>query len=128
MGTDILAELRAAGIALSVDGGNLVATPKAALTDELRSLIRDHKAELVAELAAPGELLKPRGPVNPHEVLAAACDGVGIAPEVFRSLLSHEDLDDIAAGDIPVETLRAYAQAFAGGLRSGRIGVPGGEP
>jgi hypothetical protein len=40
MGTDILTEIRAAGITLSVDGGNLVATPKAAITDDIRTLIR----------------------------------------------------------------------------------------
>ena len=43
-------------------------------------------------------LPEPRAPVNLDEVLAAACDGAGITPEVFRSLLSPEDLDDIAAG------------------------------
>jgi hypothetical protein len=52
----------------------------------------------------------------------------GITPATFQALLSPEDLDDIAAGDIPVETLKAYALTFAEGLRSGRIGVPGGGP
>ena len=73
-------------------------------------------------------LPEPGVPVNLDETLAAACDGVGITPEVFRSLLSPEDLDDIAAGDIPVETLHAYALSFARGLRSGRIAGPSGEP
>ena len=66
----------------------------------------------------------PRAPADLQESLAAACDAaVGITPAQFRALLSREDLDDIAAGDIPVETLRAYALSFAGELRSGRIGV-----
>jgi protein-disulfide isomerase-like protein with CxxC motif len=51
MGTDLVTKLRAAGITLSLDGGNLVATPKAAITDELRSLIRAHKADILAALA-----------------------------------------------------------------------------
>lgn len=74
-------------------------------------------------------LPKPRAPVNLDEVLAGACDGVaGITPEVFRSLLSPEDLQDIAAGNIAVETLRGFAESFSEGMRLGRIVVPGGEP
>ena len=49
------------------------------------------------------------------------------SPRRSSGLLSREDLDDIAAGDIPVETLKAYALVFAEGMRSGRIAVPG-EP
>ena len=37
----------------------------------------------------------------------------------FQGLLSPEDLDDIQAGDIPVETLRAYALSFAEGCGRG---------
>ena len=67
-------------------------------------------------------LPKPRAPVDLDEVLAAACDGVaGITPELFRSLLSPEDVADIEAGAIAVETLTAYARSFAEGLASGRI-------
>ncbi|MGH8590840.1 MAG: hypothetical protein ACREXX_16390, partial [Gammaproteobacteria bacterium] len=51
MAPDIMTAIRAAGITLSVDGGNLIAGPKAALTDELRSLIRAHKPALLAALA-----------------------------------------------------------------------------
>jgi hypothetical protein len=44
-------------------------------------------------------LPKPRAPVLLEEVLAAACDGVvGISPELFRSLLSLEDLEAFAEG------------------------------
>jgi hypothetical protein len=52
----------------------------------------------------------------------------GITPAVFRSLLSPEDMADIEHGGIHPKTLKAYARSFAEGLRSGRIGVPGGEP
>lgn len=63
-------------------------------------------------------LPEPRAPVNLGKALRTACEGVGISPEVFRSLLSPEDLDDIEGGDIPVETLRGYAMNFADGIRS----------
>jgi hypothetical protein len=45
----------------------------------------------------------------------------GITPDVFRSLLSPEDVGDIAAGTIHPKTLKAYALSFAEGMRSGRI-------
>jgi hypothetical protein len=50
MGADVMTEIRAAGITLSVDGADLVATPKAAITDGLRSLIRAHKPAILAAL------------------------------------------------------------------------------
>ena len=73
-------------------------------------------------------LPKAGAPVLLDEALRAACDGVGITPEVFRSLLSREDITDIEGGDIHPKTLGAYAMSFAEGLRSGRIVVPGREP
>ena len=46
-------------------------------------------------------LPKPRAPVHLDDALRTACEGVeGITPAEFRSLLSPEDLEDIAAGDI----------------------------
>jgi hypothetical protein len=69
---------------------------------------------------------RERSPVNLNEALRASCEGVeGITPGVFRSLLSPEDLDDIAAGAIHRKTLHAYAQSFAEGIRSERIAVLG---
>jgi hypothetical protein len=67
----------------------------------------------------------PRAPVKLDEALRAACQSVaGISVDVFRALLSHEDVTDIAAGAIHSKTLRGYAQLFAEGMRSGRIGAP----
>lgn len=43
----ILDTLKAKGVRLTRDGGDLIATPKAALTDDLRALIRAHKPELL---------------------------------------------------------------------------------
>jgi TubC N-terminal docking domain len=83
------------------------------------------------DLEAPPPLLwrvsitEPGGrPVNLDEALRAACEDVGgITPEVFRSLLSPEDLDDIEAGDIHPKTLKGFAGSFAEGIRSGRVVV-----
>ena len=67
-------------------------------------------------------LPKPSGTINLDEALRAACDGVeGITVEVFRSLLSPEDIADLEAGAIQSKTLHAYALSFAEGIRSGRL-------
>ena len=58
-------------------------------------------------------------PVHLDEVLRTACERVeGITVEVFRSLLSPEDVADIEAGGIHPSTLGAYATSFAEGMRS----------
>lgn len=48
--SNVLATLRKAGITISVDGDKVIARPKAALTDDLRGLIRANKAGLMAEI------------------------------------------------------------------------------
>jgi hypothetical protein len=128
MGTDILAEIRAAGITLSVDGGSLIATPKAAITDELRSLIRTHKADIMAALRRPVQKKPPRGlggyappgvtPVAPlrdcamtRQIRGMPEDNLpAVSPEI-AARLSAEDLADAAAGDIAPETLQAFEAA-----------------
>lgn len=71
-------------------------------------------------------LPKPRAPVLLDEVLRTACDGVtGITPAQFRSRLSPEDIDDIAAGGIHPKILCGYALSFAEGMRSRRVGAQG---
>ena len=51
----VYARLTTAGLDLRADGGRLIVTPSHLLTDELRELIRDHKARLVGLLSqAPG--------------------------------------------------------------------------
>ena len=52
----IIAAVREAGVNLMVNGGRLIATPASALTDELRGLIRAHKAEIVALIALPANV------------------------------------------------------------------------
>jgi hypothetical protein len=52
-------------------------------------------------------------PVPLDLTLAAATAGLPITAEQFRIDLSQDDLADIAAGLIPVECLRAYAERFS---------------
>ena len=52
-GAAILGRLEAAGLHLRAEGGKLIARPKEAVTDDLRGLIRRHKAELLAVLSLP---------------------------------------------------------------------------
>ena len=49
----ILAKLKAAGVSVSRQGNNLLAKPKAAVTDGLLALMREHKGELLAALSEP---------------------------------------------------------------------------
>ena len=50
---DILGRLAAAGVRLTRHGDKLVAVPREHLDDELRVLIRNHKADLMAALPDP---------------------------------------------------------------------------
>lgn len=53
--SDLLGRLALAGVKLTLLGPDkLAAEPRAALTDELRALIRNHKAELIEALAPIG--------------------------------------------------------------------------
>lgn len=49
--SDTLAHLTALGVRLSRKGADLLAGPRSALTDDVRALIRQHKAELLDLLA-----------------------------------------------------------------------------
>ena len=47
---DTLATLTDMGLTLEADGERLIVQPASKLTDDTRALIRDHKAELIAEI------------------------------------------------------------------------------
>jgi hypothetical protein len=49
--------------------------------------------------------------------LKVVCEGLPISAAQFKSALIPEDLADIENGDIPVETLRAYAERMAERLK-----------
>jgi hypothetical protein len=53
---DILSKLRGMGIKLTADGANIRAEPKAAITEEVRALVIEHKREL-HDLLAPKRAL-----------------------------------------------------------------------
>ena len=84
----ILEHLAAAGVKLTRNGGNLIATPKAAVTPDVLNLIRQHKPELLEALgeppnvpaAAPAIALAERArrgdPVAPEAELIALVDAV----------------------------------------------------
>ncbi|HPL29932.1 MAG TPA: hypothetical protein PLG21_17930 [Anaerolineae bacterium] len=52
----LLADLRARGVSVRADGADLVATPRASLTDADRVALREHKAQLLAHLWIPAEV------------------------------------------------------------------------
>lgn len=67
---DLLARIAAAGIRLKpLPDGRIWVEPRAALTDELRALIRSHKAELLQALAGEPEA-DPRAEARRQKVLA----------------------------------------------------------
>lgn len=69
LASDVLERLSAYGVRLEREGAALVAMPKAALTDELRALIRDHKPALLDALAGA-----PAAP-TPSPLTGLECNG-----------------------------------------------------
>jgi len=61
----MLAELRALGLTLSLDGARLLVEPRALLTDALRNRIRAHKQALMRELAEEARPPQSRFPPWP---------------------------------------------------------------
>jgi hypothetical protein len=66
---DLLEQLKSLGLTLTVVDGELRAGPKAALTEEARTLIREHRDELVQALSA--------------KVYCAACRNIRMAEVVI---------------------------------------------
>jgi hypothetical protein len=52
-------------------------------------------------------------PVSLSLALVMACTGFPLTPEQFQAELDADDFTDIESGLIPLETLRAYAEAFS---------------
>ena len=78
---DVLGHLRALGLNLEATGGNILARPREAMTDEARRLIREHKAALLTVLGAGAEARRARVLAmliaDPSLRIAVACDGEG---------------------------------------------------
>ena len=47
--------------------------------------------------------------------------GMPVTAVILKALLTPDDIADIEAARIPIESLRAYAESFAEGIASGRI-------
>jgi len=133
----IVKEAMADGVSLALSpAGTIKATGKQAAVDRWLSVIREHKAEILAAIERHDDAedlreafeeraknAKAEG-VDLTSLLTEACQGVeGIDAATFRSLLSPEDIEDIEGGHIPANTLNAYARSFAEGIRCGRITV-----
>ena len=73
----------------------------------------------------PAERARRHPPADPE--LREQLRSERLSPEVFRSLLSAEDLADIEGEHYPPATLRAYAEIMAESVRSGRIRVLAGR-
>ena len=82
----LVEELRAAGFTLSAEGSRLRVAPADSLTDELRAGIREHRAGIVALLAAesapdvesttditPAEKMQHRPDMTPSRVSCGTC-------------------------------------------------------
>ena len=87
----IIKEARAAGVNLVLSlTGTIKATGDQVAVDRWLPILKEHKPELLIALARPNLS--------------------GISPE-FAARLSAEDLEDIATGDIPLDTVQAFEQA-----------------
>ncbi|MEW5935109.1 MAG: hypothetical protein AB1816_16145 [Bacillota bacterium] len=71
--SDLLAELKRRGITLRPEGADAIryTAPKGAMTDELRALIREHKAALLALLSA--------GSTGQEEAVSSPAPGIALA-------------------------------------------------
>jgi len=68
--TDVLATVERQGIRLKAAGGQLLASPKDAVSDDLRGLLRSHKAALIVRLECDGIVRDMLDKVNrrcPHD-------------------------------------------------------------
>ena len=108
---DILQHLAAAGVKLTRNGGNLIATPRAAVTPNVLHLIRQHKPELLDALsdrssnvptAAPtialdercavtAGVMTPAAEARRHRVLAMLAERPGIRYAVITDAGTHSD-------------------------------------
>jgi len=106
---EVLEQIASCGAQIAVKDGVLSLRADHPLPDELVDAIRPHKPELLALLQVTESDV---GLPDQSEVIRKACAGV-IDPEVFRSNLTWEDLEDIKAGRVSVEYLRCAARSMA---------------
>ena len=96
--------LRQSGLTLYLlDGGTLRATPKEAVTDAARAIIREHKAALVALLKNGGGNPSPPAAMDPHATAPEA------RPDPSNSLLDGT-CTAICGDSIPMAWVKGLAQ------------------
>jgi hypothetical protein len=92
---DILRLLTARGLTVRpLPGGQLQVSPRSALTDELRALIRDHKAELLDALAGDEDRLPDaNAEARKQRVLAMLAERPGVRYAVLTD--TEADPEDV---------------------------------
>lgn len=85
LAADVLERLSACGVRLMRQGDALVATPREALNDELRALIRAHKPELIRALV--------KGPDRAEDRKARALAFLEAHPNVKRACFADVKAD-----------------------------------
>jgi hypothetical protein len=98
---------------VTLTGGKVLlhSAPSGLTRREAIELSRDWGEVVECAPCPPAEISEAQKSVG--DTLIEACQGTGLEPGAFRALLNDEDLADIAAGLIPVECLRAYAERFS---------------
>ena len=104
-------------IAMALDKGELVVQAKDEnLTPDFLAKAKQYKPELLEALRNT-ELAKKAEPM-----IERACRGLKITTEQFLTLTpSRGERADIISGDIPPDSLRAYAVSYAQGIKTRRI-------
>lgn len=113
----LVEELKAAGFTLSAEGSRLRVMPADSLTDELRRSIKEHRAGIVALLAAesapagrsatdatPAEKMQHRPDMAPSRVSCGTClhfvpDSINPAQGVGRCGVTGAGPPSVASGD-----------------------------
>jgi hypothetical protein len=109
--TAVLNTLHRMGLTIRVEGEKLIVQPKEAITDEVRTLIRAHKPDLLVKLAANDAT--DCADVNGR--IEEACRGLTITPAKFKCFLDGFDFNEIRSGEWTLESMRLYAEIWASG-------------
>ena len=108
----ILDTLKAHGVRLTRDGGDLIATPKTGLTDELRALIRAHKTELLEAAVPVSTIPQEVTGGDPGKQETAKVEPSAEDRDFFRSKVPGAV---ISRKQAPEEAFRSIARQFENG-------------
>jgi len=116
--------LRRAGLAIELEGERLRVTPADRLTDAHRQYLRDHKAELLAELIAAND---PQPTPEPPQATTAAPAAPTPAPAAERPAEAHRNAWTITRGGKPICTICGAPMTYAEALAEARWRWPDAE-